>query len=65
LTDKIQGGQDRAFQFQGDLVNYKAHYILSWFRLLLGANSPTSRGMILKMNSCYNMVSGVLEKFAK
>jgi hypothetical protein len=34
-------------------ANYKAHYRLSWFRPLLGDNSPTSNGLILKMNSSY------------
>jgi hypothetical protein len=34
-------------------VNYKAHYILSWFRPLLEGNSPTSNGSILKMNNGY------------
>jgi hypothetical protein len=28
-TDKLWGGQDRAFQFCGGLVNYEAHYDLS------------------------------------
>jgi hypothetical protein len=46
-------------------VKYKAHYVLSWFRPLLGVNSPTSSGLILKMNSGYNGVSRALEKFAK
>jgi hypothetical protein len=62
---KIQGGQDHAFLFRGGLANYKAHYVLSWFRPLLGANSPMSSGLILKMNSAYNTVSGEIEKFAK
>jgi hypothetical protein len=35
-------------------MNYKAHYSLSWFRPLLGGNSPTSSDLILKMNSGYN-----------
>jgi hypothetical protein len=48
--DKIQGDQDRAFLFRGGLTNNKAHYDLSWFRPLLGGNSPTSIGLILKMN---------------
>jgi hypothetical protein len=34
-------------------VNYKAHGDLSWFRPLLGGNSPTSSNLILKMNMCY------------
>jgi hypothetical protein len=45
-------------------VNYKEHYDLSRFRPLLGGNSPTSNGLILKMNIGYNGVSKVLEKFA-
>jgi hypothetical protein len=53
-TSKIQGGQDRAFLFQCGLANYKAHYNLSLFRPLFGGNSPTSSGLILKMNSGYN-----------
>jgi hypothetical protein len=35
-------------------VKYKAHYSLSWFKPLLGGNSPTSINLILKMNSGYN-----------
>jgi hypothetical protein len=35
-------------------VNYKANYSLSWFKPFLGGNSPTSNGLILKMNSGYN-----------
>jgi hypothetical protein len=35
-------------------VNYIANYLLSWFRPLPGGNSPTSSGLILKMNSGYN-----------
>jgi hypothetical protein len=31
-TGNIQGGQDRAFLFQGGLENKKAHYVLSWFK---------------------------------
>jgi hypothetical protein len=46
-------------------VNYKAHYDLSWFRNLLGGNSPTSSGLMLKMNNGYNEVSRELEKFMK
>jgi hypothetical protein len=52
-TDKIQGGQDRAFQFLGGLVNVVAHKDLSWFRPLLDGNSPMSSSLILKMNKCY------------
>jgi hypothetical protein len=44
-------------------VNYEAHYDLSWFRLLLRINSPTSSSLILKMNICYKGVSKELEKF--
>jgi hypothetical protein len=51
------GGQDHALQFQGGHANYRAHYDLSWFRPLLGGNSPTSSGLILKMNRVYNGVS--------
>jgi hypothetical protein len=64
-TSKIQGGQDHAFLFRGGLVNYIAHYGLSWFNPLLGCNSPTSSGLILKMNSGYNGVSRELEMFMK
>jgi hypothetical protein len=46
-------------------VNYNAHYDLSWFRLLLGGNSHTPSGLILKMNNHYNGVSRELEKFMK
>jgi hypothetical protein len=53
-TSKIQGGQDRAFLFWGGLVNYKAHYLLSWFRPLHGRNSPMFSDLILKMNNGYN-----------
>jgi hypothetical protein len=44
-------------------VNYEAHYDLSWFRPHLEGNSPTSSGLILKMNMCYIGVSKELEKF--
>jgi hypothetical protein len=44
-------------------VNYKAHNDLSWFRPFLGGNTPTSSGLILKMNRCYKLVSRELEKF--
>jgi hypothetical protein len=64
-TGKIRGGQYCAFLFRGDVVNYKAHYGLSWFRLLLGGNSPTSNGLILMMNSGYNGMSRELKKFTK
>jgi hypothetical protein len=53
-TGKIWAGQDRTFLFRDGLVNYKADYSLSWFRPLLEGNSPTSCGLILKMNSGYN-----------
>jgi hypothetical protein len=46
-------------------MNYKAQYGLSWFRPLLGGNSPTSSGLILKMNSGYNGVNRELKKFTK
>jgi hypothetical protein len=52
-TDEIKGGQDRAFHFGGGLANYKEHGDQSWFRPLLGGNSPTSSGLILKMNMYY------------
>jgi hypothetical protein len=52
-TDKVQGGQDRAFQFWGGLANNEAHNDLPWFWPLLGGNSPTSSGLILKINMCY------------
>jgi hypothetical protein len=44
-------------------VNYKAHYDLSWFRPLLGGNSPTSNSLISKKNRGYNGVSRELEEF--
>jgi hypothetical protein len=44
-------------------VNNESHSDLSWFRPLLGGNSLTSSGLILKMNMCYKGVSRVLEKF--
>jgi hypothetical protein len=44
-------------------TNYKTHYDLSWFRPLLGGNSPTSNGLILKMNRYYDGVSRGLKKF--
>jgi hypothetical protein len=43
-------------------VNYKVHNDVSWFRPLLGGNSPMSSGLILKMNRCYKGVSSELEK---
>jgi hypothetical protein len=52
-TDKIQGGQDRAFQFRYGLTNNKTHNNLSWFRPLLLGNNPMSSDLILKMNMCY------------
>jgi hypothetical protein len=61
----IQGGQDHAFLFHDSLANYRVHYNLSWFRPLLGGNSPTSSGLILKMNSDYKGVSRELEMFTK
>jgi hypothetical protein len=64
-TTKIQGGQDHAFLFQCGLANYKAHNGLSWFRPLHGGNSPTSSGLILKVNSGNNRMSRELEKFVK
>jgi hypothetical protein len=63
LHRQEQGGQDRAFQLRGDLVNYKSHYDLSWFRPLLRSNNPTSNELILNMNRGYNRVSRELEKF--
>jgi hypothetical protein len=44
-------------------VNYKAHNDLSWFKPLLEGNSPTSIGLILKMNECYKGARRELEKF--
>jgi hypothetical protein len=44
-------------------VNYKAHNDLSWFRPILGGNSPTSSGLFLKVNRCYKAVSRELKKF--
>jgi hypothetical protein len=49
-TNKIQGDQDCVFQFQSGLANNEAHSDLSWSRPLLGGNSTTSNGLILKMN---------------
>jgi hypothetical protein len=62
-TGKLQGGQGHVFPFSGGLVNYEAHYDLSWFRPLLKGNSPTSSDLILKMNRCYKGASRELEKF--
>jgi hypothetical protein len=45
-------------------MNYKAHNDLFLFRPLLGGNSTTSSGLILKMNMCYKRVSRELEKSA-
>jgi hypothetical protein len=64
LHSQEQGGQDCTLQFWGGLANYKAHGNLSWFRPLLRGNSPTSSGLILKMNWFYNGVSRELTKFA-
>jgi hypothetical protein len=61
FTSKIQGGQDRVFQFCG-LANYKVHGDLSYSRPLLRGNSPTSSGLILNMY--YKGVSRELKKFA-
>jgi hypothetical protein len=44
-------------------MNNKIHYDLSWFRPLIGGNSPMPNGFILKMNGAYNGVSRELEKF--
>jgi hypothetical protein len=63
LHRQEHGGQDHAFQFRDGFMNYKAHDDLSWFKPLFGGNSPTSNGLILKMNICYNGVSRELEKF--
>jgi hypothetical protein len=41
------------FQFRCGLVKYKPHNDQSWFKPLLGGNSPMSSGLILKMNRCY------------
>jgi hypothetical protein len=38
------------FLFQDGLVNYKAHYNLSWFRALDGGISPMSSGLIYRMD---------------
>jgi hypothetical protein len=46
-------------------MNYNAQYGLSWFRPLLGGNSPTSSGLILKMNGGYHGMSKELKKFMK
>jgi hypothetical protein len=45
-TGNMLGGQDHAFQFHGGLANNEAHSDLSWFRSLLGGNSPTCSGLI-------------------
>jgi hypothetical protein len=52
------------FQFQGGLMNNLAHNALSYFRPLLGGNSPISSGVVLMKNKCYNGVSRVLKWFA-
>jgi hypothetical protein len=44
-------------------VNYKAYSDLSWFMPVLGGNSHTSNGLILKMNRYYKGVGRELEKF--
>jgi hypothetical protein len=62
-TRKIHGGQDHTFLLRDGLANYKANYDLSWFRPLVGGNRPTSSGLILKMNNCYNGVSRELKRF--
>jgi hypothetical protein len=41
------------FHFRGGLANNE-HKDLSWFRPLLGDNSPTSSGLILKETSVTN-----------
>jgi hypothetical protein len=46
-------------------MNYKAHNGLSWFWPLLRGSSPTSNGLILRMNSGYNGVSKELKQLAK
>jgi hypothetical protein len=46
-------------------MNYKAYYILSWFRPLLKGNSPTSNSLIFKMNDGYNGMSREPKKFTK
>jgi hypothetical protein len=59
-------GQNRVVKITcsySEMVNYKAHYDLFWFKLLLGGNSHTSNGLILKMNRVYIWVSRELEKF--
>jgi hypothetical protein len=45
-------------------VNYKTHYDLSWFMLILRVNRHISSGLLLKMNSYYKGVSREFEKFA-
>jgi hypothetical protein len=52
LHQQEQGGQDRMFHFRDGLANYKAYNDLSWFRPILGHNSDTSSGLILKMRTC-------------
>jgi hypothetical protein len=37
------------------MKNYKAHYSLSWIRLLLQGNSPTSSIFVLKKNNSVTM----------
>jgi hypothetical protein len=44
-------------------MNNLAHSDLSWFKPLLGGNSPTSNGVVLMKKKCYNRVSRVLERF--
>jgi hypothetical protein len=55
--------QDQVFLFWYGLTNYKADYLLSWFRSLLGGSSPTFTNLILKINNGYNGVSKALGKF--
>jgi hypothetical protein len=45
-------------------MNYKTHYNLSWFMLILRVNRHISTDLLLKMNSCYKGVSREIEKFA-
>jgi hypothetical protein len=45
------------------LQTIKAHGDLSWFKPLLGGNSPLPSGLILNMNRCYDGVSRELKKF--
>jgi hypothetical protein len=64
LPDAPKVGVFYTGKLWGGLAKYRAHYDLSCFMPLLRGNSPTSSGLILKMNICYKWVSRELEKIA-